>query len=404
MSNYLDRVWAENGDKTDVPIDAQGNGSVSQEQGWTELYDRDVATDPTALSLSRSNMNGVFNKITSNTKQWLDQCYPDYYQLDNSGNPVEYKIYSAVRYNNGVYLSKVNNNTALPTDATKWSLFQTLDFASEAEAIARTETNKWMNPFVSGKLIDNELVGNIPKNSISLGLTDLDTIITAGFYYQSSNSNTSGNNYPVNFAGSLDVKISENGISQTYIVSSNATSNANKIYVRGKYGGVWSLWKDISGGTDTLNPVGSGIISYTGEIFDGYIAAEGQALSRTVYSALFAKFGTTFGVGDDSTTFNVIDMRGLFARGLGGNSDGISIVQGDAIRNIKGSYSAVGFNNKVSGSGSGPFFKAGNSLQDAVIGPGIYPSMGLAFDASIVVPTSVENRPVNIAVRYLIKY
>ena len=81
MSNYLDRVWAENGDKTDVPIDAQGNGSVSQEQGWTELYDRDVATDPTALSLSRSNMNGVFNKITSNTKQWLDQCYPDYYQL-----------------------------------------------------------------------------------------------------------------------------------------------------------------------------------------------------------------------------------------------------------------------------------------------------------------------------------
>ena len=186
MSNYLDRVWAENGDVSDIPIDAQGDGSVSLEQGWTELYDRDVATDPTALSLSRSNMNGVFNKITSNTKQWLDQCYPDYYQFDNLGNQVEYKIYSAVRYNDGIYLSKVNNNTALPTDSTKWSLFQTLEFASEAEAIARTETNKWMNPFVSGKLIDNELVGNIPKSAINLLNTDLNSLSSASDVVSSS--------------------------------------------------------------------------------------------------------------------------------------------------------------------------------------------------------------------------
>ena len=401
MSKYLDRVWAENGDVSDVPINAQGDGSVSQEQGWTELYDRDVATDPTALSLSRSNMNGVFNKITSNTKQWLDQCYPDYYQLDNSGNPVEYKIYSAVRYNNGVYLSKVNNNTALPTDATKWSLFQTLDFASAAEAIARTETNKWMNPFVSGKLIDNELIGNIPKSAIDLDTTDLNTLSSssdAGIYYQSLDSNTSGNNYPVNEAGSLDVKISQNGVSHTYIVSSSSVSNANKIYTRGIVSGVWSLWKDISGGTDTLNPVGSGIISYTGEIFDGYIAAEGQALSRTVYSALFAKFGTTFGIGDSSTTFNVIDMRGLFARGLGGNSDGISIVQGDAIRNITGNVGKI-----ISLPTTDGAFQQKNILS-SLFAQGANSAVNIDFDASRVVPTSVENRPVNIAVRYLIKY
>ncbi|HVX76462.1 MAG TPA: tail fiber protein, partial [Bradyrhizobium sp.] len=36
----------------------------------------------------------------------------------------------------------------------------------------------------------------------------------------------------------------------------------------------------------------------------------GQAISRTTYSALFAMFGTTYGSGDGSTTFNLPDKRG----------------------------------------------------------------------------------------------
>jgi microcystin-dependent protein len=36
----------------------------------------------------------------------------------------------------------------------------------------------------------------------------------------------------------------------------------------------------------------------------------GQAISRTTYSALFAIMGTTYGVGDGSTTFNLPDRRG----------------------------------------------------------------------------------------------
>jgi len=37
----------------------------------------------------------------------------------------------------------------------------------------------------------------------------------------------------------------------------------------------------------------------------GYIAADGSAVSRTTYASLFAVIGTTYGVGDGSTTFNV---------------------------------------------------------------------------------------------------
>lgn len=51
--------------------------------------------------------------------------------------------------------------------------------------------------------------------------------------------------------------------------------------------------------------------------------AAGQAVSRSTYAALFAQWGTTFGAGDGSTTFNVIDMRDRVAVGFGdmGGSD-----------------------------------------------------------------------------------
>ena len=47
----------------------------------------------------------------------------------------------------------------------------------------------------------------------------------------------------------------------------------------------------------------------------GYIKCNGAAISRTIYAALFAAIGTTFGAGDGSTTFNVPDLRGEFVRG-----------------------------------------------------------------------------------------
>lgn len=47
----------------------------------------------------------------------------------------------------------------------------------------------------------------------------------------------------------------------------------------------------------------------------GYLELAGQAISRTTYSALFALFGTTYGSGNGSTTFNLPDLRGEFVRG-----------------------------------------------------------------------------------------
>ena len=48
----------------------------------------------------------------------------------------------------------------------------------------------------------------------------------------------------------------------------------------------------------------------------GWLKADGAAISRTTYAALFTAIGTTFGAGDGSTTFNLPDLRGEFIRGL----------------------------------------------------------------------------------------
>jgi microcystin-dependent protein len=47
----------------------------------------------------------------------------------------------------------------------------------------------------------------------------------------------------------------------------------------------------------------------------GYLKANGALVSRTTYAALFTAIGTTFGVGDGSTTFALPDLRGEFVRG-----------------------------------------------------------------------------------------
>jgi hypothetical protein len=75
--------------------------------------------------------------------------------------------------------------------------------------------------------------------------------------------------------------------------------------------------------TGNLAPAQGGVP--TGSVFDypintapaGYVMANGSAISRTTYAALFAVYGTTFGVGDGSTTFNVPNTQGIFSRGAG---------------------------------------------------------------------------------------
>jgi microcystin-dependent protein len=69
-----------------------------------------------------------------------------------------------------------------------------------------------------------------------------------------------------------------------------------------------------------------------------FAVPNGQAISRTTYATLFSLIGTTFGPGDGSTTFNIINLTGrvratmeatptlLTTAGFGGNSSVIGAV------------------------------------------------------------------------------
>lgn len=75
--------------------------------------------------------------------------------------------------------------------------------------------------------------------------------------------------------------------------------------------------------TDVMNaivPTGM-ITAWAGDVAPtGWLICDGTAVSRTTYSTLYALVGNRFGQGNNTTTFNVPDLRGRFLRGADGGS------------------------------------------------------------------------------------
>lgn len=82
----------------------------------------------------------------------------------------------------------------------------------------------------------------------------------------------------------------------------------------------------------TMETVAPGVVAFYPKTTapTGWLKANGAAISRTTYSALFAAIGTAFGEGDGSTTFNIPDLRGEFIRGL---DDGRGVDTGRTLSN-----------------------------------------------------------------------
>jgi len=90
----------------------------------------------------------------------------------------------------------------------------------------------------------------------------------------------------------------------------------------------------------------------------------------------------------------------MFLRGTGGNAAALGVQQGDAIRNIWGHLS---FNADTAFANYGALLLH-SMWTSGFSRPGAgNMTTGITFDASRMVPTANENRPVNMAVRYLIR-
>jgi len=101
----------------------------------------------------------------------------------------------------------------------------------------------------------------------------------------------------------------------------------------------------------------------------GFLKANGAAVSRSTYAALFAITGTTYGSGDGSTTFNVPDLRGEFIRGWDDaravdTGRAFGSAQGDLTKLVSHTHNVpfVGSNNA-----NNPYTNAFGSLQPTEI-------------------------------------
>ena len=128
----------------------------------------------------------------------------------------------------------------------------------------------------------------------------------------------------------------------------------------------------------------------------GWLKANGAAISRTTYSALFDAIGTTFGAGDGSTTFNLPDMRGEFPRGW---DDGRGVDSGRAF----GSNQGDDFRSHSHSHNAQRWFgtRATGSFTSNIIGIDV--TIGHR-NASISSNGGSETRPRNIALLACIKF
>lgn len=121
MDKFFKVPFATSGDKTSIPDAVDTNGNVSYTQGYGFDYQRQK-TDPAAKNIERDKLNSVLNDITKAIAELQSQGVPDYITPTlNGGTAYSYSANALVRYSGQLYISLVDANTALPTDATKWS-------------------------------------------------------------------------------------------------------------------------------------------------------------------------------------------------------------------------------------------------------------------------------------------
>ena len=157
-------------------------------------------------------------------------------------------------------------------------------------------------------------------------------------------------------------------------------------------------------------PVGSYLLySSNTSTPTGFLRCDGSALDKTTYAALFAVIGYTYGrSGEKFLLPNFSD--GKFMRATGGNAAALGTTQQDAIRNITGKFqtSAEEFISETNPNtknhrGWGAFQRYDAQGSRPTLNT-VGKNLAYDFDASRVVPTANENRPLNMAVVVLIKY
>ena len=215
-----------------------------------------------------------------------------------------------------------------------------------------------------------------------------------------------GSNSYYSAEGARSIVLKANGTTLFTINTTNATATIPIVLPADPTTALQASTKQY---VDTVMPSGM-IMPFAGTSAPtSWLACNGAAISRSTYATLYNAIGTTWGTGDGSTTFNVPDLRGVFLRGTGTNSNG-------AVGQSVGTYAAdtyLNHSHTASDSGHTHTYTAVSGTSQATGGSGsnYYNSTTTGTtstgNANITIATSTtggtETKPKNYGVLYIIK-
>lgn len=168
-------------------------------------------------------------------------------------------------------------------------------------------------------------------NSAALAIVDqamggVQTLSLSSSNVTVTTSQSQNNAFKLTGTLTANVDVTFPAIGRTYFVANNTTGNFT-VTLKCAGGGTSAVIEQGRNGffiLDAVNVIAqaagipSGMMcafAYSSPVPSGWLYCNGQAVSRTTYSALFALIGITYGAGDGTTTFNVPDMRAYWMRG-----------------------------------------------------------------------------------------
>ena len=323
----LSKPWASDGLKNNIP--AERNGGLAQEAATYAECFPSITMTPISVGgkpPSGKDMNGVLYEISAHTV-WQNQG--GRYRFDQAfcdaigGYPK-----GAVLINDTLdteYISLVDANTHNPNSGNntgKWAIHAGKGLKASTTQAGSTQLSSATNS-------DREDMAATSKAVKIAYDKAVDAESAASGAVKTSGSQTVGGEKTFTstafFKGGAFVadSVGDFAANQCLQIGSN---NVNSYFHNRKSGKYLSMRNDgelrydgkrLLDASDLLGMVPSGTVLYfAGQTAPaGWLKANGAAVSRTAYAALFAAIGTTYGGGDFRNTFNLPDLRGEFIRG-----------------------------------------------------------------------------------------
>jgi microcystin-dependent protein len=168
---------------------------------------------------------------------------------------------------------------------------------------------------------------NVNGTLTANGIADLGSLSAASLSISGTAAFSTSPTAPTPTAGDNTTKVATTAFVQTALASAAITGTIN-------------MWPTASAPT-------------------GYLLCTGTAVSRTTYAALYAVIGTTFGVGDGSTTFNLPNYTNRMPYGTtvgatGGSADAVVVSHTHTATSTDSGHShQFGYIANLGGSGGG---------------------------------------------------